>query len=1470
MWKTGHTLYQCTHCFKMLCTKCRKNKQDCQLPLPDAFVRPAARSAPAPSPQQALPFRSSSQASAPSAAPVAHRGAFPSDHIGPPPLLPPPQVLEDVRAAFDDQGSSPCVDNNVDADGEDDLFAGAPGAPAPTIVEAHKFECSNCGFCRCSPLSPNIKRNPYAIVCPQCDCFSTIKVSVARVPLDSLSDEPLLRQSARPPSSVHALLASATAPPLNAGRQQSSLDYWINTSDQHNGWVKRVCMDDARSMVKPRPPVTDNVSPVRRMPGGLPSFLCPPQKTDAFDCDHFGVLAQPDLNSDAQRILSALEDLPCMPNVATLTHCPRTLTRRFAQLVASSFLFQHLSIDCSERHVRLFSLLAYYMPLLLMHDSRIADSPDGPPEQADRPSARKLVADRIALAEAGDWCALISALQAALGAANDRLASSPKSDLPLMRKYEIACAKIMGKCYRAAASLLVDDASPPDSPETAAKCEALFVTHMPEHALDDYNTVATNIVENQTLTPPVVGEKTVRRRLQRLRAAAQPGSSRTRNSHLTCLSIVPLGVPALTLWCQDWASGRVPPAMADVWLKGHVKALGKPNGGVRPITLFEAPYKLATGCVLDLHQAQIAHALMPSQFGAMLSCGAELMTNIVRTLAASSGDPTSESALTFASTDIRNAFGQVPRSKVLSAVSKYCPGLIPILLCSWRSGSTPLSLPIGLGQWKTVEVVDGVFQGECLSSAVFCIVMRCVIDEFNRRAALLPQPLLGAKILAYVDDCVLVAPIVEFQQAWALWCCCLQDFGFEVVHAKCSCWLPGAVFTNPLLHCATCRIEAADWCPDGFECMSPAQSLNGLKILGSAACGNYCTVISLQECAFSCELFTAHLSPFAGDTLPDPALPHCDDSAFLTAPAEKRMASAVALCNAVLHMLNCSLPVQSSLPCWLLAVKVIAVKLDFDFRVSDPRAMAPLAESLSRNLRCVSSAVLGFASLPDIVFAQIALPGKLSGLNLRHPMDTLLAAPVASAAQIRAPAFAWLHCHCGMDAHTFCRSYPHHFATAALCCLADASVYLDHNTVVSVKPPDDPLTFLSAPSCSHTKVQGRICCALQKIRFLYLFKAAPDDRSRVRLLSCTGPGNGACFADLPTQDALTLIDADFRLAVYYRLGLPLFPTGARCKHHKKGDNASFCNTALCSDPDHPLMCKLGGSINRIHRAVAQLVALFCREVGLDTSIELVIPEFVRKARPPAHLSYHERIKFESAIMDVVATHPYLPTEFLVDATVRHPMSTRVPNACSEPGAAAAMGEADKHDRYPPSRGRQVTPCAIESWGRIGPEFHCFLQHLHTMGRRRDRAHGVPLGNYLQRWQIMLSATLNRAIARAIFDSLYAHSPQGDVLPPAARIDPDAAEALHSHFLQQGLFPNDAWTGAAPAAPLSTDMALPGLSALFHSVPPPRVSASSSSAPSRSRLRSHAPLSVHRPHVPLSPIPEREPDGVEDSEEESSP
>ena len=258
------------------------------------------------------------------------------------------------------------------------------------------------------------------------------------------------------------------------------------------------------------------------------------------------------------------------------------------------------------------------------------------------------------------------------------------------------------------------------------------------------------------------------------------------------------------------------------------------------------------------------------------------------------------------------------------------------------------------------------------------------------------------------------------------------------------------------------------------------------------------------------------------------------------------------------------------------------------------------------------------------------------------------------------------------------------------------------------------------------------------------------------------------------------------------------------------------------------MCKKGGCINRIHKAIAHLLAVFCREAGFDARLEMVIPEFVRTRagyEKPVGLSSREYNQMEQGILDVVASHPFDSTEFLLDATVRHPMSSNsVRLAPTIPGAAALHGEHDKLLRYPASRGRCVTPCAIETWGRIGPSMYSFLESLSAAAQRRDLAHSLPRGLYLQKWLTMLSCTLNKAISRAIFDSLYFSSPS-----PSASLDPStvlstaqvnsalaSATGPYGHRLFP--FPAQQHTHTSPAAAAHTapppTPAIRGMRALF--------------------------------------------------------
>jgi hypothetical protein len=57
---------------------------------------------------------------------------------------------------------------------------------------------------------------------------------------------------------------------------------------------------------------------------------------------------------------------------------------------------------------------------------------------------------------------------------------------------------------------------------------------------------------------------------------------------------------------------------------------------------------------------------------------------------------------------------------------------------------------------------------------------------------------------------------------------------------------------------------------------------------------------------------------------------------------------------------------------------------------------------------------------------------------------------------------------------------------------------------------------------------------------------------------------------------------------------------------------------------------------------------------------------------------------------------------------------------------------------------------------------------------------------------MLSATLNRCLARGVFDSLYACTPAGVILPPCSAVQQEDADIVSSALLQQTIFPLDRW------------------------------------------------------------------------------
>ena len=320
-----------------------------------------------------------------------------------------------------------------------------------------------------------------------------------------------------------------------------------------------------------------------------------------------GDLANPSISPFSLGVLKQLRALPTYDSLTTLTYCPKGSSRRFGVLYAAALRYQNIVMDCSTHHQEFYSLLAYHLPMLILHDDRpltqLPAGPEGPkpPDaagSAEQVSTRTKVKDRLTLAEQGKWDILVKRLAAAHHEIPQRpeISHTPPS---FLKTCELACNKATGRCFRAAAQLLTAPTALPRSMATFNVTKLLFPTDTLNQSDNlEWNLALARIKNLPLSTIPVITVTAVTHRLMRIRAGAQPGCSRSRNSHLAHVVLAPWAAQAMHGWTQRWAEGRVPKTVASVWTLGHVKALGKPSGGVRPITLFEAPLKLATGVSL--------------------------------------------------------------------------------------------------------------------------------------------------------------------------------------------------------------------------------------------------------------------------------------------------------------------------------------------------------------------------------------------------------------------------------------------------------------------------------------------------------------------------------------------------------------------------------------------------------------------------------------------------------------------------------------------------------------------------------------------------------------------------------------------------------------------------------------------------------------------------------------------------------
>jgi len=149
-----------------------------------------------------------------------------------------------------------------------------------------------------------------------------------------------------------------------------------------------------------------------------------------------------------------------------------------------------------------------------------------------------------------------------------------------------------------------------------------------------------------------------------------------------------------------------------------------------------------------------------------------------------------------------------------------------------------------------------------------------------------------------------------------------------------------------------------------------------------------------------------------------------------------------------------------------------------------------------------------------------------------------------------------------------------------------------------------------------------------------LNSATPRDRSR--LLSASGALAGAYLHALPlAQEGLRVHPAEFRVAVRYRLGLPVLPP-APC---------SECGATLDQQEDHAVSCATGPDRKRRHNRICRIIGAALASAGHTPRYEdpHILPHDEHREARPADIATDSWSEGGPTAFDITVVSPTAPT-----------------------------------------------------------------------------------------------------------------------------------------------------------------------------------------------------------------------------------
>ena len=1048
--------------------------------------------------------------------------------------------------------------------------------------------------------------------------------------------------------------------------------------------------------------IDDLLAAAARQAGGVPDAH--PVSDLAFDAD-----PRQWSNDQVECLLRALRRCPEVCPLSGLRYPPRDLEQRWASVCVCIMEWHAEVCDKAAQSPdrrELADLLLHSLWAVFFRASgiRCTFSPeDDEKEQRkshleDYSSNRGVVRKRLELAEAGQWRQLIEDFSFDVIAAQTerrrRGADPTTGDDEWKRTAEQVILNTLDGNVKGAARKLRPSGIHPASLETFELVEAKFRTDAADDSLGRRPDLVTKARDAR---PARVTMRAVHKAVEKLQIGKAPGVSGWKASYVQPLLQHPRGLVALSAWTRLWVRGDIHESCAQRWRSLLVVPLKKGTDGsdVRAVLISEVLLSVPSRVLKAFAHPRLVKLFHPSQFGVGIAGGAEAMQLELDVRTRLRPD------LALLCLDIANAFGEVTRESVLEQELEHSPEAARFTLTMWGSG-TPAFVEVGPGEWRVLNIRDGLYIGEVRASHHFCLVMRSALIEFSAKCTALFGPD-AVHHLEYIDDVyVHLAPHL-LPQAWAILIAVLARRRLSLTIRKVGVWIP----------------QETEGVNQFVQRIGIQQFHGSVTCLGGAMGGEFAFELGGQIA-----------------DVPQPTL--------------KRLDKARALAEAIVQLVTTETALPRLRAAWCLLQFVLNRALDFDARILHQAAFGQFAVEFDMRVEGIAISILGNVDTDSLAMCKrkLRILSSHGGGGLVTYADRSACGFLVAVRQIVTGVSQRLadagYCHDRIAEVLALRVLPG--CRACQTALADNGVHLLPGGGFGLGPVQ-PVVALGANVWLQA---GPASKQADAIRLLSETRAASLGNSlskseHAHFLSAGGEGAGCWHAEVPaTWQRPVWTDPVFRIALRFRLGLRVMAVSTN-------DEASLCACGAERDLHgrHALLCNRGPWTCGRHNSLVRILASIAKEAGYVVLVEQHVPQLGFRKRRRG-----EEVITEAARLDVVAScHPFAPDQ-LYDVSVRNPFSVRAmaKGAADHPGVAAGLALEDKQRRYPASGGVSVQCFAMETVGRIHPTAEEELQRLATLARDRLTERGIRPGAFLRKWRHQLHSALFRAIAATLLSS----------------------------------------------------------------------------------------------------------------------